>query len=168
MRVNVMDNEKLIAARELLRSVTPLKTDCGLRCGGACCQPEGDQRGMLLFPGEDELYENCDFAHVEPLSFLGLEGAKMLVCDGHCPRDERPLACRIFPLAPALREGKFRVQIDRRAFAVCPLALSGARGFDRAFVSACSRAFALLSEDEKSLKYLNAWSALMDELKRGL
>ena len=44
----------VLAARDLLRELTPLKTDCGRLCGGACC--EGDEEtGMLLFPGEDAL-----------------------------------------------------------------------------------------------------------------
>ena len=30
--------ESLVAARKLLEEITPLQTDCGLVCGGACCQ----------------------------------------------------------------------------------------------------------------------------------
>ena len=55
------------AARELLKDLTPLKTDCGRLCQGACCQ--GDEgTGMLLFPGEDALYAACDFARVTPVT----------------------------------------------------------------------------------------------------
>ena len=47
------------AARELLRDVTPLKTDCGKVCGARCCRSlEGEETGMLLFPGEEEEYRN--------------------------------------------------------------------------------------------------------------
>lgn len=28
--------ESLVAARKLLEEITPLQTDCGLVCGGAC------------------------------------------------------------------------------------------------------------------------------------
>ena len=49
--------EAVLEARRLLECVTPLKTDCGRACGGACCQPDEDgQGGMLLFPGEEALY----------------------------------------------------------------------------------------------------------------
>ena len=30
----------ILRARELLGDLTPLKTDCGRLCGGACCQGE--------------------------------------------------------------------------------------------------------------------------------
>ena len=36
--------KSLVAARKLLEEITPLQTDCGLVCGGACCQTH---------PGED-------------------------------------------------------------------------------------------------------------------
>ena len=50
-------NETLKKARELLADVTPLKTDCGKVCGARCCRPlETEETGMLLFPGEEELY----------------------------------------------------------------------------------------------------------------
>ena len=45
------------AAREKLKNITPLKRDCGRVCGAACCRPlEGEETGMLLFPGEAEAY----------------------------------------------------------------------------------------------------------------
>ena len=41
--------ESLVAARKLLEEITPLQTDCGLVCGGACCQTHpGEETGMLL------------------------------------------------------------------------------------------------------------------------
>ena len=58
--------ESLVAARKLLEEITPLQTDCGLVCGGACCQTHpGEETGMLLFPGEAEMYrgeEVCPLA----------------------------------------------------------------------------------------------------------
>ena len=32
------ETHAVLAARELLESLTPLKTDCGRLCQGACCQ----------------------------------------------------------------------------------------------------------------------------------
>ena len=55
--------EAVLAARTLLGPLTPLQSDCGRLCGGACCQGD-EQTGMLLFPGEDALYAGCDFARV--------------------------------------------------------------------------------------------------------
>ena len=50
-------NSVLRTARKKLKNVTPLKKDCGRVCGAACCRsPEGEETGMLLFPGEEELY----------------------------------------------------------------------------------------------------------------
>ena len=50
--------DTLTEAREILAEITPLKRDCGRVCGRRCCSsPEGEDRGMLLFPGEEDLYE---------------------------------------------------------------------------------------------------------------
>ena len=47
----------LSEAREKLKELTPLKADCGRVCGARCCAPlEGEETGMLLFPGEAEAY----------------------------------------------------------------------------------------------------------------
>ena len=49
--------ELLKKARDLLEELTPLKTDCGKVCGARCCRSlEGEETGMLLFPGEEEYY----------------------------------------------------------------------------------------------------------------
>ena len=55
----------VLTARALLSNLTPLKSDCGRLCGGACCQGD-DATGMLLFPGEEALYTACSFARVLP------------------------------------------------------------------------------------------------------
>ena len=82
----------LTAARALLSDVTPLKSDCGRLCGGACCQPSTEEtQGMLLFPGEEALYAGLDGYRV-----LDCAEGKLLICAGHCRREERPLSCRIF------------------------------------------------------------------------
>lgn len=151
-------------ARALLDELTPLKSDCGIYCGGACCRAEGDNEGMLLMPDEEAYYAHCDFAEVRPAQFLGIAQPLMLVCNGRCRRSERPLCCRVFPLAPRLRaDGRFDVRIDRRAFAVCPLSAYGLSAFDPTFVQGCRTAFNALSTDGECRLYLEAWSALMDE-----
>ena len=159
---------EIAQARALLDALTPLTTDCGTYCSAACCRADGDAQGMLLLPGEAELYESCDFAQVRPAEFAGLTAPVMLVCQGWCRRSERPLCCRLFPLAPRETDAGFDVRIDRRAFAVCPIAQYGLSAFDRRFVAACRDAFNALAQDAECREYLVAWSLLMDEYARGL
>lgn len=147
----------VLAAREVLKDLTPLKTDCGRLCQGACCQ--GDEAtGMLLFPGEEALYEDCAFARVVPTGFsLGGTPAQLLVCSGRCDRKNRPLACRLFPLFLKFREDQAPVlRMDARARAVCPLTDYGMKALDPAFRQAARRAYDLLLEDGTCAKYLKA------------
>ena len=147
----------VLAARELLENLTPLKTDCGRLCQGACCR--GDEAtGMLLFPGEEALYKDCAFARVVPTDFsLGGTPAQLLVCDGRCDRKNRPLACRLFPLFLKFREDQPPVlRMDARARAVCPLTDYGMKALDPAFRQAARKAYDLLLADEVCAKYLKA------------
>lgn len=151
------ETHAVLAARELLESLTPLKTDCGRLCQGACCQ--GDEAtGMLLFPGEEALYEDCAFARVVPTGFsLGGTPAQLLVCDGRCDRKNRPLACRLFPLFLKFREDQTPVlRMDARARAVCPLTDYGMKALDPEFRQAARRAYDLLLEDKVCAAYLRA------------
>ena len=149
------ETHAVLAARELLESLTPLKTDCGRLCQGACCQ--GDEAtGMLLFPGEEALYADCTFARVVPTGFsLGGTPAQLLVCDGRCDRKNRPLACRLFPLFLTFKpDGSSRLRLDRRARAVCPLTDYGIRALDPAFRQAARQAYDLLLADDACAAYL--------------
>ncbi len=151
------ETHAVLAARELLESLTPLKTDCGRLCQGACCQ--GDEAtGMLLFPGEEALYADCAFARVVPTGFsLGGTPAQLLVCDGRCDRKNRPLACRLFPLFLKFREDQTPVlRMDARARAVCPLTDYGMKALDPEFRQAARRAYDLLLEDKVCAAYLRA------------
>lgn len=147
----------VLAARELLENLTPLKTDCGRLCQGACCR--GDENtGMLLFPGEEALYKDCTFARVVETGFsLGAAPALLLVCEGSCDRKNRPLACRLFPLFLKFREDQPPVlRMDARARAVCPLTDYGLKALDPEFRQAARRAYDLLLEDEACADYLRA------------
>ena len=147
----------VLAARALLECLTPLKTDCGRLCAAACCQGD-EETGMLLFPGEETLYEACAFAGVLPLHFaLGGTQARLLVCKGRCERENRPLACRLFPLFLRFKEdGTTKLRMDPRAKAVCPLTDYGIRALDPDFKQAARRAYDLLLEDEDCAAYLKA------------
>ena len=145
----------VLSARALISGLTPLKADCGRLCGGACCQ--GDEAtGMLLFPGEEALYAHCAFARVLPAGFsLGGQGVSLLVCQGRCERENRPLACRLFPLFLRFREdGSTRVVMDRRARALCPLTGYGLSALDSAFLAAARTAYDLLLADPACAAYL--------------
>lgn len=140
------------AAREKLKNVTPLKRDCGRVCGAACCRPlEGEETGMLLFPGETEAYEGR-----EDWKIRRTARGNMVVCPGRCDREDRPLSCRLFPLLPLIGDdGKIRVVTDLRARAVCPLARQGKNALDPAFVDAVREAGELLAQSEEQALFLD-------------
>lgn len=153
--------EAVLQARALLEDVTPLRTDCGRRCGAACCSADEDgQGGMLLFPGEEKLYEG-----VEGFTLLQddgvLPGAWLLSCDGACDRALRPLSCRIFPLLPT-RTG---TKLDRRGWAVCPLMACGKSGLSAAFVEAVFQAGQLLYAVPEHARLLEAIHQYNEALK---
>lgn len=133
-----------------MERLTPLRTDCGLICGAACCGPDEDgQGGVKLFPGEAARYESTGWARLDN---------GVLTCNGRCPRDMRPLGCRIFPLTPCRKKsGALSLRIDRRAFAMCPLAPHGVRALDPAFVSAVLQALDLIDKTPEGREFLNAW-----------
>lgn len=153
---------KLEAARDLLLDKTPLKNDCGRLCGARCCDSlEGEESGMLLFPGEAEAY-----AGKPGWKVLDTETGALLVCPGTCDRSERPLACRLFPLLPVLRDGGVQAEPDERARGVCPLHRSGVDGMAGDFVAAVTRAGALLAEDPAQRGFLLKLTEEQDDLKQ--
>ena len=129
-------------AKQLLRDVTPLKTDCGALCGCACCHGS-DQDGMILLPGEAEAYTDAAWCRVTEIVH-----GNLLVCNGTCPRSQRPFACMLFPLRIEVQEKRARIITDPLARSICPLADEDLAAFDRAFVDrAKSAARILLKED---------------------
>ena len=155
-------DDALFSAREKLNHVTPLKRDCGRVCGARCCRScEGEETGMLLFPGEEALYTGW-----EGWKVLDTETGKLAVCPGICDRDERPLACRLFPLLPVIRDGRVKAAVDQRARAVCPLARQGLRAMDPAFADAVREAGEILAADEKQRNMLEKLTAEQDELRQ--
>ena len=155
-------NALLSSAREKLDHVTPLKQDCGRVCGARCCQPlDGEETGMLLFPGEAEAYAGREGWTIRASSM-----GEIVICPGQCGRAERPLACRLFPLLPVIREdGSIRVTVDQRARAVCPLARQGRSAMDPAFIEAVRETGALLSGNEEQAAFLRMLAEEQEELK---
>ena len=156
-------DDALFAAREKLKDVTPLKRDCGRICGARCCRSlEGEETGMLLFPGEEEAYIGKEGWIIRETA-AGL----LVICPGNCERDERPLACRLFPLLPvADRNGDFRAVTDLRAKAVCPFARQGKSAMNPAFIEAVKEVGALLAEDKEQAFFLKRLAEEQEELKR--
>ncbi len=152
-----MNKEILEHARALLLNLTPLKQDCGALCGGACCTPdEEDRSGMMLFPSERALYESCDWAvlgqYDTPVGVFDY-----LKCAGRCPREARPLACRIFPLSPYFDAGELKLRLDQRAWALCPLMEYGFSALSQAFVQGVLESMRLIDSTPDGHEFLLRW-----------
>ena len=136
-----------------LGELTPLRADCGVLCGGACCKGDVDT-GMRLFPHEEST-----------LSVRTLEnGVRLAVCDGTCDRSKRPLACRIFPFFPTIDErGKIFVEVDDRAVRLCPLLTHADElVFDKRFFKAVKKVGKLLAKDPDCRAFLVETTAEID------
>ena len=162
--------ETVLSARKLLESLTPLNMDCGKLCGAACCgEDESGGNGMLLLPGEEELYEAEPFPlELEPDDTL-FEGGSRLVCQGKCTREDRPFNCRIFPLRMALDEegNPLRLEIDPRAWAVCPLCdRGGVRGMSVEFRKGARAAYELLTQNPEIREALRREQKMLEETRK--
>lgn len=120
---------------------------------------------MLLFPGEEAFYTPAPaWARVRDSGLDAEEGiVYFLECDGTCPREHRPLACRIFPLTPILRDGSLHVQLDTRAWPICPLMPHGMRGLSTTFISSVQSAMRLLYAHDAEMR---SYMALLTEQLR--
>lgn len=162
-----MDITLLEEARRLIGGLTPLKRDCGELCGAACCSESDAGDGMILFPGEEQLLPAGHEVYLRTLELDRYGPVLLYVCPDFCDRDFRPLACRIFPLAPLrVKGGAIRSQLDARGRPVCPLARQSKQSLDPAFVSAVEAAFALLASDPDYNRFLTALDALVREYAR--
>ena len=160
-----MEADILSRAYGALGDRTPMAHDCGALCGAACCRPDADGQGAVhLFPGEARRLQGAAWCRVTPSPF-----APVMVCEGRCERDARPLGCRIFPLTPVRgRDGRWSVRLDARARAMCPLSRSGLRGLDPAFVRAVRDALRIVAEDPEGDAFLEKWAALEAEYRKPL
>ncbi len=141
-------------AKRIIGDKTPLKKDCGLICGGACCK--GDENtGMLLFPFEKT-----------SLTVTEKDGVRLAVCGGKCKREHRPLSCMIFPFFPYItQDGRIKVVPDIRGYNICPLIrnLEQTR-FDRAFLRRVKDVGRLLAQDEECRAFLYETSREIDSI----
>lgn len=156
-------NPALREAYERLYHKTPLGFyNCGRLCDGLCCR--GDDRGMWLFPYEEELFK--DKEGFEICETEGNYGYPMVICSGECDRADRPLACRIFPLFPLVIEDEEKIRIkviyDPRA-GMCPLARQK-KEIDVSFIKEVYKAARYLIRDKKILEYMKAVSLELTEI----
>ena len=145
-------------AKACIGMLTPLKgRDCGQLCGAACCRGD-ESTGMLLFPGETTVLRVTDLSN----------GDRLAVCDGSCSREQRPLACMLFPFFPTVDEkGKVYAEIDARADSVCPMAVHCDEVvFDPAFLRAVRKAGKILSADDRCLEFMQRITEQIDEIEQ--
>ncbi len=158
------------AAKAALGTLTPLKTNCGRLCGGACCQSdETGENGMLLLPGEEQLYQQP--IEGMPYHLSGddtlFEGGKRFVCEGRCVRDMRPIACRLFPLRVRIEGESVRAEIDPRAWACCPiLEMGGMRAMSGDFIRAVEEAGRALIQNDQIREAMLNEQRLLDEMRQ--
>lgn len=155
--INKQDLSAVEQAKKIIGSLTPLKGhDCGQLCSAACCKGD-DKTGMLLFPGESTVLDVTELP----------DGDRLAVCNGTCSREQRPLACMLFPFFPTVDErGKVYVEIDSRACGVCPLAAhSDEVIFDPAFLRAVKKAGKILSRDALCRRFMERVTDQIDELE---
>ena len=127
--------------------------------------PVANERlGMILFPGEDSLLSGEPGFRLYRARYMG-ERAWLLVCDGTCDRRKRPLACRVFPLAPDTgAPGSVAAIPDLRARRMCPLA-DGVH-IDPAFRRAVAKAFRHLASEPAMYDHMRLISAELADLKK--
>jgi len=142
---------------KLLNNCTPLPVDCGQLCDCACCKGDADT-GMLLFPGEEELFANEKAFKIIDTDYVLDDGfiVKLLLCNARCDRNKRPLACRIFPLlAFSTDSNEIEVKMDPRSYDVCPLAIVGMQeGVSEEFTQKVKMVFELLIKDAKCKNFI--------------
>ena len=147
----------------LLENVTPLDCDCGKLCNKRCCEDSDEGEGMYLYPGEEIMLRECDsFGKITECDFkVGGKSVGFFTCDGHCERDLRPLACRIFPLVPYISaEGELFIMFDARGAEMCPLAKTGVTD---EFRNAVRRVANMLVKNSDTREFLYEQSRLIDD-----
>lgn len=91
---------------------------------------------------------------------------KYLTCSGHCPREYRPLSCRIFPVIPYINElGRMEFRLDLRSLRTCPIAYkSDEYTIDESFIENLYLAFPPLLKDKQVVEFIEILSHQYDEM----
>lgn len=159
MELQPIIRDSLAATAEL----TPLRFDCGRLCGAACCEGNEAGQGMLVYPGEESVQTFPASWRREDVDLPGYGRAVLICCDEPCRRDGRPLACRVFPLAPRLlQDGSFGVRMNPRGRPVCPLCHKPVNSLDARFTETVTGIFNNLASHPEGWRFLAALSKLID------
>ena len=151
-------------AYKALDRLTPIAADCGELCGRRCCSGD-DETGMILFPHEELLLSGTGYR----LLRREMQGQEVLmaVCSGRCSRRLRPLSCRVYPYAPALRGERVKAEPDPRAAPFCPLLLPEAGAYIQAeFIRTIEDIFSGMLQSPALCSFLRAYTAMLDEYSR--
>lgn len=166
------DVRKWKAVYRLLDHVSTEVFDCGTLCGSACCMKQGrEDMGIYLFPGEHLLlrqfgetdwleWETQDPRELgfpeswtEPVYFVACKTPPL------CPRKQRPLQCRTFPLKPVLSDSGVLELIwnDEELPYTCPIIEKNMPIHDD-FYKATYTVWTHLLQDPRILDLVLAWS----------
>ena len=161
---------------EILDSITPLKCDCGILCGNACCNDDEyeEEMGMYLLPGEEIMHDKNDPCLIWtkdnavdydfPMSWTGT--VDFVKCEGpkKCKRNLRPIQCRTFPLTAHLTKDKklIMIMVDEGMPYSCPLfKIPGS--IEQDFINAAATAWKILIQDKLIYDLVEYDSAYRDE-----
>ncbi|MCQ2559339.1 MAG: hypothetical protein MJ157_01285 [Clostridia bacterium] len=144
---------------QISAEVTPLAQDCGKLCQSICCQAqEGKTLGMYLFPGEEVMFSGQeDWLVMEkhdcrlfdfPAEWQG--SVYFMICTRPCPRNKRPLSCRLFPVTPhLLLDGSWILIYETMNLPYkCPL-IEERRPLQKEFIEMAALVWQELLKDEK-------------------
>jgi hypothetical protein len=121
---------------------------------------------MYLYPGEEELFLGNAGYNTIIATLEGYGRVTLLSCNGNCERSERPLACRVFPLAPKIDNGMVSVRMDPRGRPVCPLCHQPKSSLSASFTKSVETVFTELLAEPSMLAYLTALSHSLDEYEK--
>ncbi len=138
---------------------TPLKKNCGELCGRACCKPgKHGELGIYLFPGEEAMFTRSEdwltWEEHDPVKYdfpaSWPAPVYFVSCNGSCPRDMRPLACRFFPLALHLhRDGTMQLIYETLELPYsCPL-ITGNMPLEPEFIRIVGKAWKIMLQDRR-------------------
>lgn len=161
--IDMNELDLIKSAYDCLGRVTPLATDCGRLCAGACCRGDGE---IWLLPGEEALFESADGFEVKTYP----DGDTRVICKQSCAayRNRRPYYCRIFPYFPRVCRQEdnslsVRLFIDPRAAGLCPFAAGGISP-DRRFVKAVRCSVRKLCESDIFYEHFLECAQFLDEM----
>lgn len=163
--------EKIEKMYRLLDDVTPLPIDCGRLCGSKCCTEWESGVGVYLLPGEEQFFRDKDWCEVVelPQGEQPFPGAKsyLMLCRGTCPRTQRPMLCRTFPLAARLEGNRITVDFDYDGLMICPLVKMGVMEYlDPKFIGRVEAVWIVLAGSESIREYIEKYTARLESERK--